>query len=57
MQPRSREAYEAYIEGFNYALELAARRMETANDETSRMCIVEAVRKMKQQLIPANAGA
>jgi hypothetical protein len=45
---RTPEAQRAYVQGFNAGLELAARRMESANDETSRQCLIEAVRKMTQ---------
>lgn len=33
--------------GWNEALERAARRVETANDETKRTCISAAIRAMK----------
>jgi hypothetical protein len=50
LQRRTPEATKAYFEGFNAALELAVKRMETANDETSRSCIIQAIRDMKQSI-------
>ena len=50
---RSDGETEAYFEGFNSAIEMVARRLEAANDETSRLCLIEAIRAMKQGHRPA----
>jgi hypothetical protein len=34
-------------DAYDRGLEDAAKRLETANDETSRVCIIEAIRGMK----------
>ena len=33
---------------WNAAIEQAAKRLETVNDETSRKCIVDAIRALKR---------
>lgn len=48
MKRRTSEERKAYFDGFNTACELTARRLEEANDETSRECIAKAIRDMKQ---------
>lgn len=35
-----------YNQGWNDALERAAARLETANDETSRQCLITAIKAM-----------
>lgn len=47
LRQRTKGESRAYFEGFNLAIELAARRFETANDETSNICIIAAIRAMK----------
>jgi hypothetical protein len=37
---------EWFMHGWHAALERAARRLETANDETSRQCIAQAIRDL-----------
>lgn len=51
LKRRSAEAVRAYLEGFNAGLEMAARRLETANDETRRLCLIDTLRSFKQ-LVP-----
>lgn len=49
LKKRTHEEAKAYFEGFNLAIEIAARRLETANDETTRMCLIQAIRAMRQE--------
>ena len=42
----------ALIDSHNLGLEIAAHRLETANDETSRQCITDAIRAMKLESVP-----
>jgi hypothetical protein len=37
---------EWFMHGWRAALEMAARRVESANEETSRQCIAEAIRDL-----------
>jgi hypothetical protein len=37
---------EWFVHGWTAALEMAARRLETANDETSKKCIAQAIRDL-----------
>jgi hypothetical protein len=37
---------EWFMHGWTAALEMAARRLETANDETSKKCIAQAIRDL-----------
>jgi hypothetical protein len=37
---------EWFMHGWRAALEMAARRLETANDETSRRCLAQAIRDL-----------
>lgn len=43
---RSAEVQQAWAEGYNVALYLAARRLTQANDETKAACLVEEIKKM-----------
>jgi hypothetical protein len=45
-----REELAAYTRGYQAGLETAAQRLETANDETSRICIIKAIRELKTLL-------
>lgn len=49
LKRRTHSEKKAYFEGFNFGLEMAARRLEGANDETSRICLIEAIRQLKME--------
>ena len=51
LQRRTEGEVRAYVQGFNAAIEYAAKRMEEANEETSRQFIIQAIRDMRQPYI------
>lgn len=46
LKQRSEGERKAYFEGVRAGLTMAAHRLETANDETRRICLIEALRDM-----------
>jgi hypothetical protein len=47
MSRKEREWFmHGWLVGWTAALEMAARRLETANDETSKKCIAQAIRDL-----------
>jgi len=55
LNQRSKSEYKAYLEGIRAGLEMAAKRLETANDETSRICIINNLREMADLAVPLAA--
>jgi len=46
LRRRTPEETKAWTDGYNYALKMAVYRLETANDETDRICLIEAIKEM-----------
>jgi len=55
LKPRTAEETSAWNEGFNFAVKLIVRRLETANDETDRLCLIEAIKRMSLVSEPPKA--
>jgi len=55
LKKRTQGEYESYLEGFRAGLKTAALRLETANDETSHICIIKALRELAELSVPLTA--